>query len=102
MRGSQPPYVLFSTAEEAGIAQDGAMLKDISRTRVVSAWFALVLFVLLVASVIGGAPTGAAWELWLIACVVPPAAILLLWPADDTMSVAQVLYGPKTTSKNGR
>ena len=77
------------------------MLKNVSRLQIIAAWFALVV-VLFAVSVLWGAKTsvGSA-ELWLLACLAPPAVMLLVWRAP-TQTVAEVLYDANHPSKDGR
>lgn len=77
------------------------MLKNVSRLQIIAAWFALVI-VLFAVSVLWGAKTsvGSA-ELWLLACLAPPAVMLLVWRAP-TQTVAEVLYDANHPGKDGR
>jgi hypothetical protein len=77
------------------------MLKNISRAQLIAAWFAIVV-VLFAVSVVWGARTsiGAA-ELWLLACLAPPAVMLLVWRAP-TQTVAELLYDANHPNKDGR
>jgi len=68
------------------------MLNNISRARLVGAWFAAVV-VLFACSVVGGAAmTISAGELWLVAWLLPPAVMLLVWPGAPAVTVAELLY----------
>ena len=77
------------------------MLKNVSRLQLVAAWFAIVV-VLFAVSVVWGAqtPVGSA-GLWLLACLAPPAVMLLVWRAP-TQTVAELLYDANHPSKDGR
>jgi hypothetical protein len=69
------------------------MLKHISRARLVGAWLAAVVVAFACTVVVGGpAMTFSAGELWLVVCLVPPAVMLLVWPAAPAVTVAEVLY----------
>jgi len=77
------------------------MLKNVSRLQLVAAWIGLVV-VLFVLSVVSGAETsvGSA-ELWLLACLAPPAVMLLVWRAP-TQTVAELLFDATHPDKEGR
>jgi hypothetical protein len=78
------------------------MLKCISRARLVGAWFAAVI-VMFAFSVVGGAAiTSGAVELWLTACVVPPAVMLLVWRDAPPVTVAEVLHFGNRPPKEAR
>ena len=77
------------------------MLKNVSRRQLVAAWFALVV-VLFAVSVVWGAETSVSSAvLWLLACLAPPAVMLLVWRAP-TQTVAALLYDANHPSKEGR
>lgn len=79
-----------------------AMLKSVSRGRLVRSWCAAVI-VLGAFSVAGGGPiTTNAGELWLVACLVPPAVMLLVWRGAPPATVAELLYSVSLPSKEGR
>jgi len=77
------------------------MLKNVSRLQLVAAWIGLIV-VLFVLSVVRGAETsvGSA-ELWLLACLAPPAVMLLVWRAP-TQTVAELLFDATHPDKEGR
>ena len=78
------------------------MLKDISRTRLAGAWCAGIV-VLGVIGIIGGANiTAGNGELWLVACLVPPAVMLLVWRGAPPATVAELLYAVDRSSKDAR
>jgi hypothetical protein len=68
------------------------MLKDLSRARVAGAWCAALL-VIGALSVVAGAPVSISnVELWLVACLVPPSVMMLMWRGAPPRTVAEVLY----------
>lgn len=77
------------------------MLKNISRLRLVAAWFA-TLIVLFTLSVVWGADISvSSAELWLFVCLAPPAVMLLVWhPPSKT--VAETLYDATHAAREGR
>ena len=77
------------------------MLKNVSRGQLIAAWFALVL-VLFALSVVWGSETSvSAGALWLLACLAPPAVMLMVWRAP-TQTVAELLYDANRPNKDGR
>jgi hypothetical protein len=75
------------------------MLKNISRTQWIGAWVAGVV-VMMAGSVVAGASlTISAGELWLVAGIVPPAVMWLLWRGAPPLTVAEVLYTVNGQSK---
>ena len=68
------------------------MLKDLSRARVAGAWCLAVMAIGALAVVAGAAITLGNAELLLVACVVPPAVMLLMWRGAPPRTVAEVLY----------
>ena len=77
------------------------MLKNVSRSQLIAAWFGVVV-VLFALSVVWGAETSvSAGILWLLACLAPPAVMLLVWRAP-TQTVAELLYDANHPDKDGR
>ena len=77
------------------------MLKSLSRVQVAGAWCAAVVAIA-AASVAGGAPTtSGAVELWLAACLVPPAVMLLVWGGSPPVTVAELLHDVNQPGKAG-
>jgi hypothetical protein len=68
------------------------MLKDLSRARLAGAWCVAVMAIGALGVVAGAAITVSAAELLLVACVVPPAVMLLMWRGAPPRTVAEVLY----------
>ena len=77
------------------------MLKNVSRVQLAAAWVGVVV-ALFALSVGWGARTsvGSA-ELWLLACLAPPAVMLLVWRAP-TQTVAELLFDATHPDKEGR
>jgi hypothetical protein len=68
------------------------MLQSITRPIAVGSWIAL-LVILAAATEVAGMPiTAAASSLWVAACVVPPAIMLLVWRGAPPQTVAEVLH----------
>jgi hypothetical protein len=68
------------------------MLKDMSRLRSIQVWFAAVALVVAAGMAFGAAVTVATGAMLLALCLVPPAILLLLWPAEQSLTVAEVLH----------
>jgi hypothetical protein len=77
------------------------MLKNVSRLQLAAAWVGVVI-VLFAISVVWGATTSVGSAgLWLLACLAPPAVMLVVWRAP-TQTVAEVLYDATHPGKDGR
>jgi hypothetical protein len=68
------------------------MLQSITRPIAIGIWFALFLLIAAVGEVAGMPITAAASLLWVAACVVPPAILLLVWRGAPPQTVAEVLH----------
>ena len=78
------------------------MLKDISRGRLAGMWAAAVI-VTAAYSVVWGIPlTLDNGALWLVACFVPPAVMLLVWRGAPPITVAELLYSVNRSSEKTR
>jgi hypothetical protein len=78
------------------------MWKSFSRTQWVGGWCSAVA-VVAAASVVGGvAMTVNAAELWLVACLAPPAVMLLVWRGAPPATVAELLHHVNRPSKDSR
>ena len=77
------------------------MLKEISRTRLVGFWFAVVA--LMIASAVAtGVNVGISTAALLLAmCLVPPAIMLLVWRGAPPPTVGELLYSVHN-QKEGR
>jgi hypothetical protein len=77
------------------------MLKEMTRSRLVQVWFAAAAFMATAAVVMGAAVSAGTGVLLLILCLAPPSMLLMLWPAAEPQTIAEVLYDAdrKTTSR---
>jgi hypothetical protein len=66
------------------------MLKDISRARLARMWVAAVIVVAACSVVLGSALTIDNLQLWLVACLAPPAVMLLVWRGAPQNTVAEL------------
>jgi hypothetical protein len=77
------------------------MLKTVSRVQLVAAWFAAIVVLFALSVVLGATISVGASELWVLACLGPPAVMLLVWRAP-TQTVAELLYDATHPKKDGR
>jgi hypothetical protein len=77
------------------------MYSEMSRTRLAGAWVAAVIVTAACSVSWGIDLTVANGELWLVACLVPPAVMLLVWRAP-AVTVAELLYSVNKPSKDAR
>jgi hypothetical protein len=77
------------------------MLKTVSRTQLVFSWFAAIVVLFAVSVVWGADISVGASELWLLACLAPPAVMLLIWRAP-TPTVMELLYAVNQPAKDRR
>ena len=75
---------------------DGVM--SINRSKVIQLWFAAVALVVLAAIALGANVTIGTGILLLAMCLVPPAIVVMLWPAAQSPSAAEMLHGPDRRS----
>jgi hypothetical protein len=76
------------------------MLKNISRPKLIAAWFAVIVVLFALTVVWGAVPTVSAGAFWLLVCLGPPAVLLLVWRAP-TQTVAELLYDANHADKDG-
>ena len=77
------------------------MLHSISRARLASGWLAAVV-VMFAGSVVWGAQmTVSSGVLWVVACLAPPAVMLLVWRAPS-VTVAELLHSVNRSTKDGQ
>jgi hypothetical protein len=69
------------------------MLNDISRAQLVVAWSAAVAVLGALCILAGVAITVGNAQLWLMAGVVPPTVLLLVWSGSPSPHVAKLRYG---------
>jgi hypothetical protein len=77
------------------------MLKTVSRVQLVAAWFAAIVVLFALSIALGANISVGATELWVLACLAPPAVMLLIWRAP-TQTVAELLYDATHPKKDGR
>jgi hypothetical protein len=78
------------------------MLKNLSRAQMTAAWCGTVVTLGAISVVAGTAITVGNGELLAVACLVPPAIMLLVWRGPPPLTVAELLHDIDTPSKDGR
>jgi hypothetical protein len=68
------------------------MRKEMTRSRLIQVWFAAVALVVVAGVALGAAVTIGTGAMLLALCLVPPAIILMLWPAAQPPTIAEVLH----------
>ncbi len=68
------------------------MSNNVTRSRLIQAWFAAVILVAVAGVVLGVSLRVSTGALLLALSVVPPAIVLALWPRVQSPSAADVLY----------
>jgi hypothetical protein len=75
---------------------DSMSIRRITRSNVIRIWFAVVLLVVVAAIALGPAVTIGTAALLLAMCLVPPAVVLMLWPSDDALTMAEAIRDAKS------
>jgi hypothetical protein len=68
------------------------MPNSLKRHTVIGVWLALLVVAAGAGALSGVSITIGATALWLVACVVPPAVILLVWSGAPPPTVAEILH----------
>jgi hypothetical protein len=68
------------------------MFSSVTRWNVISAWLAVLVAAAGIGALSGMSVTIGAGVIWLLACVMPPAVILMVWRGAPPPTVAEVLY----------
>ncbi len=67
-------------------------MMNITRTRVLQIWFAVVAVLVAVAMMFGSPMTGNTATMLVLVSLIPPVMVLMLWPRDLAPTAADVLY----------
>ena len=81
------PDLNSSTTKEVAL-----MSRLINRRRVIAVWFAVVVAVAGVGGLSGVSLSVGTLALWFVACVVPPAVMLMVWRGAPPPTVAEILH----------
>jgi ammonia channel protein AmtB len=68
------------------------MLTNMTRSRLIQAWFAVVALAIVTGVVFDAAVTASTLSMLLALTFVPPTIVLLLWPGTRPLTAAEVLY----------
>ena len=68
------------------------MSRSINRRTVIGVWFAVLVAVAGAGTLSGVSITISTIALWFVACVVPPAVMLLIWRGAPPPTVAEILH----------
>ncbi len=68
------------------------MARSINRRTVIAVWFAVLVAVAGAGGLSGVSITIGISALWLVACVVPPAVMLMVWRGAPPPTVAEILH----------
>jgi hypothetical protein len=69
------------------------MLRNMTRSRLIQAWFATISLIVVAAAALGVTVTVGTAAILLPLSVVPPVILLVLWPGIQPRTAADVLYG---------
>lgn len=64
-------------------------------------WVFSVMVLAAFSVVLGLSVTASTALLWLVACVVPPGVMLMVWPSAPPLTVAQLLHSVDVSSNTG-
>lgn len=81
-----------SPGHRTALIQGDTMLKDMTRSRLIQAWFAALALVVAAALALGASVTVGTGAMLLVLCLVPPTIVLMLWPGVQPPTVAEVLH----------
>ncbi|MBI1873167.1 MAG: hypothetical protein HYS05_04655 [Acidobacteria bacterium] len=68
------------------------MPRSLTRGTVIGAWFVVLAAVAIAGAFSGVSITLATGALWLVACVVPAAVVLIVWRGAPPPTVAEILH----------
>lgn len=68
------------------------MFTSVNRRTVIGVWFAVLVAVAGAGALSGVSITIGAGALWFVACVVPPAVMLIVWRGAPPPTVAEILH----------
>ena len=78
------------------------MLSHLSRLGIASTWSAAVVVLAASSVFLGFAFNSCIAVLWLVACLIPPAVMLLVWPSAPPLTVAELLHAVDNPPKQGQ
>jgi len=78
------------------------MLSLVSRLGIASTWIAAAVVLGVCSVFLGFAFNSSSAVLWLVACLIPPAVMLLVWPSAPPLTVAELLHAVDNPPKQGQ
>ena len=72
------------------------------RTRLALLWVAVVIVIAACGVVYDVTFTASTASLWLMAVLIPPGVMLLVWPSAPPVTIAELLYSVNGPVKEGR
>jgi len=78
------------------------MLSHVSRLGIASIWSVAVVVLAASSVFLGFAFNSSGAVLWLVACLIPSAVMLLLWPSAPSLTVAELLHAVDNPAKHGQ
>jgi hypothetical protein len=72
------------------------------RTRLALLWVAVVIGIAACGVVYDVTFTASTASLWLVAVLIPPGVMLLVWPSAPPVTIAELLYSVNGPVKEGR
>jgi len=79
-----------------------ALLKDMTRPRLIQIWFTAVLLVVVAGIALGVSLTLGTGAILVALCLVPPVIIVMLWPDSQRRTVAEVIYDAENPRTDAR
>ena len=70
-------------------------LRHLTRLRVIQVWFVAVLLVVVGAMALGVVVTVGTAALLVAMCLVPPVVVFMLWPSDNSSTMAETIRDAK-------
>jgi hypothetical protein len=75
---------------------DDMSFLHMTRTKVIQVWFGAVLLIAVAGIALGVTITIGTGALLLAMCLVPPAVVVMLWPADRASTMAEAIHDAKS------
>jgi uncharacterized RDD family membrane protein YckC len=72
------------------------------RSRLAGIWVFSVAVLAACSVVLGLSVSASTAVLWLVACVVPPGVMLMVWPSAPPLTIAELLHSVDAPSRAGR
>jgi hypothetical protein len=70
-------------------------MRHLTRMKVIQVWFAAIVLVAVTALAMGTSVTIGTAAVLVALCLVPPAIVFMLWPSDNTSTMAETIRNAK-------